>query len=73
MRKIVMDWREEYRRKLTTPEEAVKVVKSGDRVAVGGSVDEPDALPEALWARRGELKDVRVIHLCPMSSSRGLP
>ena len=61
-----MDWQEEYRRKLTTPEEAVKVVKSGDRVAVGGSLQEPDALPEALWERRGELKDVKVLHLCPM-------
>ena len=61
-----MDWQEEYRRKLTTAEEALKVVKSGDRVAIGGSIDEPDILPEALWERRGELRDMKVIHLCPM-------
>ena len=42
-----MDWQEDYRRKLTTPEEAVKVVKSGDRVAVGGSVHEPAARTHA--------------------------
>ena len=56
-----MDWQEEYRRKLTTAEEAVKVVKSGDRVAIGGSIDEPDLLPEVLWERRGELKDVKIM------------
>ena len=61
-----MDWQEEYQRKLTTAEEAVKVVKSGDRVAVGGSIHEPDILPDALWERRGELRDVRIIQLCPM-------
>ncbi len=60
-----MDWKEEFKRKLTTPEEAVKVVKPGDRVAIGGSIDEPTALPEALWARRGELKDISIVHLCP--------
>jgi len=30
-----MDWREEYKRKLVSAEEAVKVVKSGDRVNFG--------------------------------------
>jgi len=60
-----MDWHEEYQRKLTTPEEAVKVVKSDDRVAVGGSIHEPDALPDALWGRRDELRNVKIIHLCP--------
>jgi 4-hydroxybutyrate CoA-transferase len=61
-----MDWQEEYKRKLTTPEEAVKIVKSGDRVAIGGSIDEPQILPDALFERRGELRDVKIIHLCPM-------
>lgn len=60
-----MNGRDEYRRKLTTAEEAVKVVKPGDRVAIGGSIDEPTLLPEALWARRSELKNVSVVHLCP--------
>jgi len=27
-----MDWKEEYERKFVTPEEAVRVVKDGDRV-----------------------------------------
>ena len=62
-----MDWQEEYSRKLTTAEEAVKIVKSGHRVAGGGSIDEPIALPEALFARHDELRGGRIIHLCPTS------
>lgn len=62
-----MDWEQEYRRKLTSAEEAVKIVKSGDRVAVGGSIDEPVFLAEALFARRDELRGVKIIHLCPTS------
>lgn len=62
-----MDWQEDYKKKLMTVEQAVRIVKSGDRVAVGGSIDEPVALPEALFARRDELKGVRIIHLCPTS------
>ena len=59
-----MDWQEEYNRKLVTAEEAVSVVKSGDRVAFpldnsGG----PVVIAEALAARLGELEDVE-IHVC---------
>ena len=61
-----MDWREEYHRKLTTAEEAVKAVKSGDRVAIAGSIEQPGALTAALWERRGELRDVKVANFCPM-------
>ena len=53
-----MDWKEEYKRKLVAPEEAIKVVKSGDRVFFG----QPDALALglALAGRAGELKGVRI-------------
>jgi 4-hydroxybutyrate CoA-transferase len=62
----MMDWREDYKQKLTSPEEAVKIVKSGQRVAIGGSIDEPEALPNALWERRDELNDMKIYQLCPM-------
>jgi len=62
-----VDWQEEYKRKLASAEEAVKIVKSGDRVAVGGSIDEPNLLTEALFARRDELRDVKMVHMCPSS------
>jgi 4-hydroxybutyrate CoA-transferase len=52
-----MSWEEEYKRKLTTPEDAISVIKSGDRVVfVQGN--EPQALGLALAARLGELENV---------------
>ena len=55
-----MDWQEEYKRKLVSAEEAVKVVKSGDRVHIFGS-DEPEALEFALAKRREELRSVEIL------------
>lgn len=48
-----------------TPEEAVKVVKSGDHVHISSVSCAPACLIEALCARgeRGELKDVHIHHL----------
>lgn len=57
-----MDWREEYKRKLTTAEEAVKVIKSGDTVAIG-PITEPKLLLPALFDRRDKLENVRIINL----------
>jgi len=52
-----MSWQEEYKKKLVTPEEAVSVIKSGDRVCfVQGN--EPQALGLALAARLGEVENV---------------
>ena len=56
---MIEDWREEYRRKFVSAEEALQVVKSGNRVAfTHGS--EPLALGLALAARRNELKNVNI-------------
>jgi 4-hydroxybutyrate CoA-transferase len=53
-----MGWQEEYKRKLVAPDEAMKVVKSGDRVLFG----QPDALALglALAGRAEDLKGVRI-------------
>lgn len=51
---------ESYRSKLCTPEEAVKLVKSGDWVDYSQTMSFPPALDEALAARRDELRDVNV-------------
>lgn len=50
----------EYRRKLRTPEEAVKVVKSGDWVDYAVSINFPELLDKALAKRRDELTDVKI-------------
>jgi len=57
-------WEEEFKRKMVSPEEAVKVVKSGDRVSFTYG-REPRALGLALAARLGELKDVKIFIRTP--------
>ena len=49
-----------YREKLRTPEEAVKVVKSGDWVDYTTSLGFPTLLDAALAKRRDELRDVKL-------------
>jgi len=62
-----MDWKAEYRRKLVSAEEAARLIKSGERVMIaGGSTDQPKIMKEAIFARRGELHDVYIYHMCPV-------
>ena len=53
-----MDYTALYQQKLTTADEAVKVVKSGDWVDYGWCTGTTVALDKALAARMGELEDV---------------
>ena len=55
-----MNFTEEYRSKLTTPEEAVQIVKDGDWVEYGSFAGPTIALDRALANRKNELKDVQV-------------
>lgn len=53
-------WTAEYSKKLTTAEEAVKIVKSGDWVELGFGVAMAPELIKALGKRRYELKNVGI-------------
>ena len=55
-----MDYQALYQQKLTTAEQAVKVVQSGDWVDYGWCTNHPVELDKALAARKDELKDVKV-------------
>ncbi|WP_251318288.1 butyryl-CoA:acetate CoA-transferase [Flintibacter muris] len=55
-----MDYQALYQQKLTTPEQAVQAVKSGDWVDYGWCTNHPVALDRALAARKDELTDVKV-------------
>ena len=55
-----MNYYEEYRQKLRTPDEAVKVIKSGDWVDYTVALGFPALLDEALAKRRDELTDVKI-------------
>ena len=59
-------WSEFYRSLLCTPDEAVKVVRSGDRVYIHPGCAVPEPLVDALSARAPSLKDVEVVHLLTM-------
>ncbi|MBO8158548.1 acetyl-CoA hydrolase/transferase C-terminal domain-containing protein [Thermosyntropha sp.] len=55
-----MDWINEYKRKLVTAEEAVKVVESGDWIDYGFGLASPNELDKALAKRKDELRDVKI-------------
>ncbi len=54
-----MSWKEAYERKLTSPEEAVKLIKSADRVAFAYGL-EPNDLGLAMLGRAGDLKNINL-------------
>lgn len=55
-----MGFSQEYKSKLVTADEAVKVVQSGDWVDYGWCTGTPDVLDQALARRTDELRDVKV-------------
>jgi 4-hydroxybutyrate CoA-transferase len=58
-----MAWTETYRGKVTSAEEAVKLVRSGDHVWLHAGCNNPEELLKALVGRAGELHGVEVTHL----------
>jgi acetyl-CoA hydrolase len=56
-------WPADARARLTTAEDAVASIKSGDRVYVQGGAATPQALLKAMTSRWQELNDVEVVHL----------
>ncbi len=55
-----MNFFQEYQQKLRTPEEAVKVVKSGDWVDYSLGLGWPVLLDQALANRKDELEDIKI-------------
>jgi len=55
-------WYDYYTSKITSAAEAVKCIKSGNRVILGHACSEPQTLVEALVDRAHELQDVEIVH-----------
>ena len=68
-RSSVMDWRDDYNKKLMTAEEAVKLIKSGDRVVVTHATGESTLLSEAMVANAAAYKNVEVVHMVAMGKA----
>lgn len=62
----MLKWQDHYNSRIISAQEAVKYIKSGDRVVLGHACGEPGMLPEAMVARASELKDVEVVHMVAM-------
>ena len=56
--------------KLVSAAEAVKCIKSGDRVVIGHACGEPTALVDAMVARAPELEAVEVVHMVAMGQAK---
>ena len=61
-----MDWKSDYAGKIVTAAEAMKVVKSGDRIVFAHACGEPLELVDALVARAPELERVEINHMVAM-------
>ncbi len=57
---MMLDYTTQYRQKLRTPEDAVRMVKSGDWVDYTPNICFPSLLDTALAKRRDELTDVKI-------------
>jgi 4-hydroxybutyrate CoA-transferase len=56
-------WHEQYRSRITSAEEAVRCIASGNHVWVHSGCNNPEELVRAMVSRAPELRDVEVCHL----------
>ncbi|MCG6964578.1 MAG: 4-hydroxybutyrate CoA-transferase, partial [Acidobacteria bacterium] len=64
-----MTWMEIYRQRVTTADEAVRQIRSGDRVWVHPGCNTPLRLIDAMVARAPELENVEVDHIMTLGNA----
>jgi 4-hydroxybutyrate CoA-transferase len=64
-----MDWHTSYRSRVTTAKEAVRVIKSGNRIFMTGNVSVPQKLLAALVEYAPELKNVEICQALSVGSA----
>ena len=64
-----MTWMKTYQSRVTTAAEAMKAVRSGDRIFLTGNCSVPQKLMEALVERAPELENVEICHALTIGSS----
>ncbi|MBE6918291.1 MAG: acetyl-CoA hydrolase/transferase family protein [Ruminococcaceae bacterium] len=63
-----MSWHKYYEAHLTTADEAVKNIKSGNRVVLGHACGEPGALVEAMVNNAENYQDVEIVHMFSLAA-----
>lgn len=67
-----MNWKQYYKdyynERLMTADEAVKLIKSGDKLVISHDVNEPPALVEAMVRNASAYKDVEISHMFSLGS-----
>ena len=61
-----MDWKDTYRKRLVTADEAVANINSGDRVIIAHAVGESTLINDAMVANCAQYRDVEVVHMISM-------
>ncbi len=64
------DWKDRYSKKIMSADEALKEVRSNDRVVVGHACGEPPSLVDALVDRAPELRNVEIVHMVAMGPAK---
>lgn len=64
-----MSWTDAYKRKIVTPEEAVKAIKSGNRVFLTGNCSVPQTTLAALVQHAQELQNVEICQALTIGSA----
>ncbi len=62
-------WQQDYARKLTTAEDAVKTIKSGDTIYIQSHAACPERVVDAMVKRADSLENVKIVHLITFSKA----
>ena len=58
-----MNWKDEYKRKVSKPEEAIKDIHDGDCVVLGHAAAVPKVIPHAMAEHCEDYNDVLIFHM----------
>ena len=64
-----MDWKTWYQEHLCPPQQAVRRIRSGDRVVVAHACGEPSYLLDVMVANAKAYKDVEIVHMVAMGKA----
>lgn len=64
-----MSWREDYKKKCVTADEAVKHIKSGDRLIFSHACGEATEITDAMMRNKEAYENVEIVHYIPMGKA----